>query len=61
MSEDKQGETVRVSSRLWFTVEGCKGDAYRIHRRHWAIPLEVPRSALEPRKPAEGPDIPKPT
>jgi hypothetical protein len=61
MAEDQQGETVRTATRLWFSVEGGKGDAYRIHRRHWTIPLEVPRSALEPRKTAGGPDTPKPT
>jgi len=58
---DGSGDTVRVDTRLWFAVDGGRGARAFAHRRHWGISLEVPRSALEPRKAVEGPDTPKPT
>jgi hypothetical protein len=57
---DGSGDTVRVETRLWFAVDGGRGEKAFAYRRHWAIPLEVPRAALEPRRPAGGPDTPKP-
>jgi hypothetical protein len=61
MAEDQQGGKVRITARLWFSVESGQAGAYRIRRRHWEVPLEVPRAALEPRKPPRDPDTLKPT